>query len=259
MSFRFARWALPLIALVAIVGTACTPVKQQFGKNILATTITNGCLPSLGDGQNASSSQRSPSNNFSREVCSGGAAGHSVGANGVTLQWVNVTGDPTVATGSGAGFVTGGLNQLGAIDSIKVTATGGSAPINVTIVLDKNKDGQFLCPAGSAEALCGDAVAVFVAQASAANGHEFVYNNQDALNIVFFEPSTGAPFFFAKGGTAIGQPVNLAQLKQGQLAGIDGFTPAVLSFSAGGSTAATQPDGKATVTGVEVNGAQYLP
>ncbi|MGQ0804222.1 MAG: hypothetical protein ACT4PI_10230 [Actinomycetota bacterium] len=257
MSFRFARFALPALALVALVATACVPVKE-FGKNLLATTITNGCLPGLPSAE-PMNGFRSPSKNFSRAVCAEGVAGHSVGANGVTLQVVNSSGGPN-GTGSGAGFVTGGLNKLGDINSIKVTTTGGSNNVTVSLVLDKSGDSpNFLCPGGPdgspGAGFCGDAIASFGQVVGAATGHEYVFLNNDPVNFFSGPCNTPAPPFACFKSAPFGPGITLAGLKQGAppAQGIDGNTQTVISVSMSGL------DAKATVTGVEVNGVQFLP
>lgn len=265
---KIVRLALPLLAVVAIgVGAACTPVKQQLGKNILAYTIGNGCLPTLSDGLFVGDSDKSNSTrvgaNESREVCTGGFAGNQVGPQGVTLQVVNDgIGDSNGLTGSSAGFVTGGLNQLGQIGSMKVSTLGGSNNVSVTLVMDKNKDGQFLCPAGSATALCGDAIAVFRNGPNAGNGHEYVFNDMDLLGVtglpdgLFTEPCAAGPPGCYR---IIGGGLTFGELKKGKVAGIGGDTPTVLSFSASATPATGTADVKATVTQVQVNGMNFLP
>jgi len=255
--FRLARWALPVLALVGLVGTACTPVKQQFGKNILAFSITNSCLPGLPLNQ-PTNGFRSPSNNFSRQVCDNGVASHSVGANGVTLQVANGEGvaPPGQFAGASVGFATGGINSLGALNAIQINLTPGSSVVGISLIIDKNGDGQFLAPPnaqGQGTGFGGDAIAVANRVINGNDGGQYVYLNADTFSVLF-EPNTGAPFFFFKPGPDGGGATSLANLKAGFHPGIDGNTRAVIFVSTFNTT-----DARATVTGVDVNGTQFLP
>lgn len=263
---KVARFVLPALALVALVGTACTPVKQQFGRNILAFSITNGCLPGLPSNE-PMNGFRSPSNNFSRQVCGNGVASHAVGSDGVTMQVAksqpNPGGFPVGQTGSSISFVTGGVNNLGAINTISILKSAGSSNVTVSIVLDANRDGQFLAPPnadGSGGGFGGDAIASFVQPVDNNSGGQRTFLNADLLT-VFFAPCNFVNPLAAclKPGPDGGGTTRLSTLKQGFHTTpngdtIDGGTPAVIAVG----IASTQ-DGLTTVHGVDVNGTQFLP
>lgn len=268
------RFALPLLAVVAVgVGAACTPVKQQFGKNILAYTTTNGCESGLPYAEPANS-LRSPQANFARAVCTRGLAAHSVSGAGVTLQIVDAaaggTGAGTSTQGGGsAAFVIGGLPLLGEINSIKVEVAGGSAAVGIGLGVDKNADGQFFGPPNST-GFQGDAAVQFTDK-TAAGGQIILDNNR---NVIVFSapcavPAAGGCF---KPGPGPGGTQTLAQLKQGVSAGIDGNSRVVISVSLStiGANGVLCPvgmglgcpataDAKATVTSFQLNGVEMLP
>lgn len=261
MSFRFARLALPLIALAVIAGTACTPVKQQLGKNILAYSITNGCLPGLPFNQPANGF-RSPEPNFSREVCGNGLALHALTPGGVKLQVIHAvpastSGANPLAYQSSASvsFVIGGLPLLGEINGIEI-GVSGSHPVGVALVLDKNGDGKFLGePGATTPGFNGDAIAAFDVKTSSANPVLLLDNTRTLT--VLQEPCPGFP-------TPCGPPTNhtLANLKAGEKAGIDGNTRLVISVSMALNAAVPGPaeiDGAATVNSFKLNGIEMLP
>lgn len=131
------RLALPVVTLLALLATACMPLKPRAvpGRSIAYYFVEDFLLPSPTDSFRSTTP-------FTQSVNGGaGAASQTLNSDGtVMLSLSNAGGCP--CGGAFTGFYTP-LFRLGDLVNARVRLAPGSSPVELNLVIDQSGDGQW--------------------------------------------------------------------------------------------------------------------
>jgi len=229
------RLAVPVIALLALLATACTPVKPRVvpGRSIAYYFVEDFLLPPDTDSFRSTTP-------FTQSVNGGaGAASQTLNSDGTVMLNISNAGGGCLCGGAFTGFYTP-LFPLGDLTNVRVRLAPGSSPVEVDLVIDQSGDGQWgqWDSSGQSTGFVGDETAIGPLTAGG-----YVEINDSRL---FDLDQAGGTF-------------TLGELKAGVASGIDANTRVGLLVFAFGDNLFLADDANTVVTSLTLNGVDILP